>query len=347
MNLFARDMLLLSPTHTARPPAQHGLLPSVTLWPPIFAIGVPLVLGFVFLPWFIGRLARSGMGQRIRDEGPRDHLAKAGTPTAGGLFVIALVLGTVVLMDRSSLVLPAIGAMLLGGTLGLVDDVVTVRGRTRGLLARQKILIQLIFGLILGYWFLKLGQDRQLLPWGTWKMGGLLLPAAALALVASSNAFNLTDGSDGLAPGVMIVVALGIALIARHLNHHHDVAIVRLTLATAGALLAFLYYNLPPARVILGGVGAEGIGMLLAASAISTGLLWYLPLLALIPLIETASVIAQVYFFKRDGRRIFRMAPIHHHFQLGGWGEWRVALSAWGISAASGSLSLLLTRQAT
>jgi len=322
-------------------------LPYVKLWPPAFALGVPFLLGIVLMPWFIGWLAGRGMTQRIRSEGPRDHSTKAGTPTGGGLSVLALILVTAVLMDRHREVLPAIGAMLLGGTLGLVDDIVTARGRSRGLLARQKILIQLIVGLVLGYWFLKLGQDRQLLPWGTWKMGGLLLPVAALALVASANAFNLTDGSDGLAPGVMVLVALGTALIARHLNHHHDVAIVRLMLATAGGLAAFLFYNLPPARVFLGGVGSEGIGMLLAAACISTGLLWYLPLLALIPLLETLSVIVQVYFFKRTGRRVLRMSPLHHHFQLGGWGEWRVAVSAWGVSAASGSLSLLLTRQAT
>jgi phospho-N-acetylmuramoyl-pentapeptide-transferase len=236
--------------------------------------------------------------------------------------------------------------MLLGAALGLVDDVATVRTAARGLLARQKIVIQVVIGLALGYWFLRLHQDAQLTPFGMWRMGALIVPVAALALVASANAFNLTDGSDGLAPGVVLVVALFIALIARHLNHHHDTAQVRLMLATVGAAGAFLVYNLPPARVFMGGAGAEGLGMLLAATCISVGLIWLLPVLALIPVIETASVIIQVYFFKRDGRRVFKMTPIHHHFHLEGWGEWRVAITAWGLSAAAGVVAMLLTRKA-
>ena len=310
------------------------------------ALLLPFLLGLVVMPWAIGALDRARMGQRIRAEGPQSHLGKSGTPTAGGLAVIGLILLMTLLMDRRGVILPVLGAMLLGAALGLADDIATVKGSagTRGLLARQKIVIQAVIGLVLGYWFLKLHQDAQALPLlGTWHMGWLLVPVAALALVASSNAFNLTDGSDGLAPGVMLIVAVVLALTARHL--HHQVALVRLMLFAAGSLAAFLAYNLPPARVFLGGVGSEGIGMLLAAAAISAGLVWYLPLVALVPLLETASVMLQVYYFKRYHKRILRMSPLHHHFQLGGWGEWRVALSAWGVSAAAGTVSLLLTRK--
>ena len=220
----------------------------------------------------------------------------------------------------------------------------TTHSRSRGLLARQRIGLQLVIGVVLAYWLLRLGQDRQLVPWGTWRMGALFLPVAAVVIVASANAFNLTDGSDGLAPGVMVLVALGVALIARHLGDH-NIALVRLLLATAGALLAFIVYNLPPARVFLGGVGSEGLGAMLAAAAMAGGLMWFLPLLAVVPFIETSSVIAQVYSFKRYGRRIFRMSPIHHHFQLGGWSEWRIALTAWGMTLAGGALTFLLTRR--
>jgi phospho-N-acetylmuramoyl-pentapeptide-transferase len=125
----------------------------------------------------------------------------------------------------------------------------------------------------------------------------------------------------------------------------HQVALVRLLLAVVGAMVAFLVYNLPPARVFLGGVGSEGLGMLLAAAAIAGGLVWYLPLLALVPVLETLSVIIQVYSFRTRGKRVFRMAPLHHHFQLAGWSELKVALSAWSATSLAGALSLLLSRR--
>ncbi|HEV3232047.1 MAG TPA: phospho-N-acetylmuramoyl-pentapeptide-transferase [Candidatus Dormibacteraeota bacterium] len=336
---------------TPAPPPGGLHLPGLILWPPAVAFLVPLVAGFAAMPWAIGVLAKAGMGQRVREEGPQSHLAKSGTPTAGGLAVIAVILLAALLVDRHGAILPDLGALLLGAGLGLADDLATVKltGGERGLRARQKIGLQLLIGLVLGWWMLQLHQDSQLFPFtGHWRMGALFVPVVALALVASSNAFNLTDGSDGLAPGVMALVALFVALIARHLGGGHaDAPLVRLMLATMGGLLAFLAYNFPPARVFLGGVGSEGIGLLIAATAISAGLLWLLPLLALVPVAETLSVIAQVYSFKRYGRRVLRMSPLHHHFQLGGWSEWRVAVSAWGVTWASGMFCLLVTRTAT
>ncbi|MDQ6748385.1 MAG: phospho-N-acetylmuramoyl-pentapeptide-transferase, partial [Candidatus Dormibacteraeota bacterium] len=212
-------------------------------WPPLWAVLVPLLLGVALMPWAIGRLARAGMGQKIREEGPRSHMAKGGTPTAGGLAVITLILLTVLLMDRSTSVLPALLALFLGGGLGLVDDLLTVRARTsaRGLLARERIGLQVFAGLVVAIVLLRFHADTQVLPLlGTWRMGWLLVPIAALALAAAANAFNLTDGSDGLAPGVMLFVALVIAILARH--HPPHVGLVRLLLATAGALGAFLVY---------------------------------------------------------------------------------------------------------
>jgi phospho-N-acetylmuramoyl-pentapeptide-transferase len=328
-------------------PNLHLGLPVFHPWPPFWALALPLVLGFVAMPWLIGLLARFGMGQRIRAEGPQSHMAKGGTPTSGGLAVMILIFLTVLAVDRSVAILPCLGALVLGGTLGLVDDITTVRTASRGLLARQKIVIQLGIGLGLGLWFTELHQDAQLTPFGTWHMGGLLIPVAALALVAASNAFNLTDGSDGLAPGVIFLAALAVAFAARRLDHHQDVAQVRLMLATAGATGAFLVYNLPPARAFLGGVGSEGLGMLIAATCISTGLLWLLPLIAVVPVLETASVMIQVYVFKsQHGRRFFKMSPLHHHFELTGWSEWRIATSAWGITALAGLFTMFLTRRA-
>jgi phospho-N-acetylmuramoyl-pentapeptide-transferase len=324
-------------------------------WPPLVALLLPLLVGAVLMPWAIGLLSRHGMGQRIREEGPASHQAKGGTPTAGGLVVILLVLLTIAVIDRSRSLLPVLAALGLGAGLGLVDDLITVRSRawTRGLLARQKIVVQLAIGFAIGVWFFATGSDHQVVPLlGTWRMGILIVPVAGLALVAASNAFNLTDGSDGLAPGVILVVSLAMALMVRgagdQASLHHlslQVALVRLLLAVVGAMAAFLLYNLPPARVFLGGIGSEGLGMLLAAAAIAAGLVWYLPLLALVPVLETLSVVIQVYSFKTRGKRVFKMSPLHHHFQLSGWSEWTVALSAWAASGLAGTLSLFLSRR--
>lgn len=321
-----------------------GALPHP--WPPLWAFLIPMLVGLVLMPWAVGRLARAGMGQKIREEGPRAHLAKGGTPTSGGLAVIALVVVGIVLVDRSTKIVPVLVALALAGALGLLDDLVTVKSRswTRGLLARQRIVMQFAIALVVAIMMLRSHADTQVLPLaGTWKMGWLLLPFATIALVAAANAFNLTDGSDGLAPGVMLIVAMAIAVLAR--NHLHQVPLVRLMLITAGALAAFLVYNAPPARVFLGGVGSEGIGMMLAAAGVSAGFMWFLPLIAIVPLLETASVMAQVFYFKRTGRRLLRMAPLHHHLQLGGWSEWTVALVAWATTCLAGTVSVLLVRR--
>lgn len=312
-------------------------------WPPLVALLLPLLLGLVLGPFAIGLLARAGMGQRVRVGGPDEHHTKEGTPTAGGLLVIALVVLSIVFVDRRGQLAPTLVALALGAGLGLVDDIATVRGATRGLLARQRIVVQGLIGLAIGYWLLQLGLDAQVVPvLGTWHMGWLIVPFGGLALVAAANAFNLTDGSDGLAPGVIVVLTVVLALMVRN---QHDVAMTRLMLATAGATLAFLFYNLPPARVFLGGVGAEGLGMMVAAAAIASGLLWFLPLLALVPLVETLSVMIQVVSFKTRGKRVFKMSPLHHHFQVSGWGEWTVALAGWAASSAAGTIGLLLARR--
>jgi phospho-N-acetylmuramoyl-pentapeptide-transferase len=342
--------------HAAAPAVHHGTvhrgffdtvlgaLPHP--WPPVWAFLIPLFLGVVLMPWALGNLARAGMGQKIREEGPRAHLAKGGTPTSGGLAVIGLVLVGIVLVDRSPKIGPGLVALALAGGLGLLDDLVTVKSRSwsRGLLARQRIVIQVGVALVVAIVLLRSHADSQVMPLaGTWRMGWLLLPFATIALAAAANAFNLTDGSDGLAPGVMLLVALVIAVLAR--NHLQQVPLVRLMLITAGALAAFLVYNAPPARVFLGGVGSEGLGMMLAAVAISAGFMWFLPLIAIVPLLETVSVIAQVFYFKRTGQRLLRMSPLHHHFQLGGWSEWTVALVAWATTGLAGTVSLLLVRR--
>jgi phospho-N-acetylmuramoyl-pentapeptide-transferase len=166
-----------------------------------------------------------------------------------------------------------------------------------------------------------------------------MVPLGAVAFAAGTNAFNLTDGSDGLAGGTGLVAFLAIGLLA-YWSGRSQLAV--LPLALAGSLAGFLFYNIFPARVFMGDTGSLGLGNALVAAAIATGFLWYLPLLGLTFVVETLSVIIQVASFKLTGRRVFKMSPLHHHFHLAGWPETRVAIAFWALGIAGAVLSLAL-----
>lgn len=297
--------------------------------------------GAAVYPMVIGWLARARVGQQIREEGPQTHRSRAGTPTAGG--IVFLVLGTVfyLLVDRSRGGGLIILALLSGGALGLLDDLrkVTAR-RNLGLRAREKIVVQFLTGAVLAFLAWRWGFAVQAVPFaGPVNLAPWLIPLGALAFVAGTNAFNLTDGSDGLAAGTGAIAFATLALLA--LRGHHPAAVwVPVTLT--GLLAGFLLYNFSPARVFMGDTGSLGLGNALVAAAIVGGLLWYLPLLALVFVVETLSVIAQVISFQRTGRRIFRMSPLHNHFILGGWSDQRVALSFWAAGLVAAVLTLAL-----
>jgi phospho-N-acetylmuramoyl-pentapeptide-transferase len=304
---------------------------------------VGLVVAALVYPSAIRRLRRARMGQAIREEGPAAHLGKAGTPTAGGIVFIALAVGIYLVADRSLAGALVVVALLLGGALGLLDDLRAIAGRRNlGLRAREKIVVQLLTGGVIGglaWWW---GFDRQLLPFdGRVALGGWLIPIGVVAVAAGSNAFNLTDGSDGLAAGAGAVVFAALAVVA--LWRHQTVAAL-LPAALVGLLLGFLIYNLHPARIFMGDTGSLALGTAMVAAALTTGFLWYLPLLALIFVVETLSVIAQVASFKATGRRIIKMSPLHHHFQLSGWSEMRVATSFWAVGVLAAVVCLLIAR---
>lgn len=296
------------------------------------------VAGVVVYPPAIAGLRRLGVGQREREDGPSSHLAKAGTPTAGGA-VFCLVLALVWAAGlRGAAGGVVVGAGLLGSAVGLLDDLTKVRTGA-GIRVLPK------FGLLLGCAAVAAagldltGAGRQLVPdlgWVDLGLGGIAL--AAFALLATSNAVNLTDGIDGLTAGCAVpsFIVLGVAA-----DLEQRPLLAGTCWAVAAVLLAFLLFNRPRARVFMGDAGSLAVGLMLAVAAAETGLLILLPLLAAVFLVETLSVMLQVGYFKLShGRRLLRMSPLHHHLELGGMGEWGVDLWLWAASWAAAGLTL-------
>jgi phospho-N-acetylmuramoyl-pentapeptide-transferase len=310
---------------------------------PLLLFGASLIVSALIFPAAIGQLARARIGQQIREEGPAAHQSKAGTPTAGGVVFLLVAFVLYLAADRSVAGGFVLIALILGGALGFIDDISAIRGgRNLGLKARQKIVIQLATGALLGYLALRWGLASQLVPFdGRHPVGVWLILIGALAVAAGSNAFNLTDGSDGLAAGAGAVTFGALALIAV-LQHRPGVGLM--PAALAGSLVAFLFYNLFPARLFMGDTGSLALGTAMVGAAITTGFLWYLPLLALVFVVETVSVIAQVASFKMTGKRIIRMSPLHNHFIVSGWRETPIALYFWAGSLVAAVLALALAR---
>ena len=311
---------------------------------PLIVFVAALVVSALVFPAAIGQLARARMGQQIREEGPAAHHGKAGTPTAGGLVFVLVALILYLVADRSVAGGFVLTALVLGAALGFLDDVSAIRGgRNLGLKARQKIVIQLATGALLGYLALRWGLTSQLVPFdGRHPISGwIIIVVTALAVAAGSNAFNLTDGSDGLAAGAGGITFGALAIIAV-LQHRPSVGLMPAILA--GVLIGFLFYNLFPARVFMGDTGSLALGTAMVAAAIATGFLWYLPLLALVFVVETVSVIAQVASFKMTGKRIIKMSPLHNHFIVSGWREMPIAVWFWTGSLVAAVLAVALAR---
>lgn len=287
-------------------------------------------------PLVIPLLRRWRLGQVIRQDGPARHVAKAGTPTMGGLiFLPGWVLGTLAWgsFDPATLLVLSVG---LGfGLLGLGDDYLKVyRRRSVGLRARQKLLGQVVLSLgAAALAVLYLGRGAGLSIPGTggyWDLGYGFFPFAVLVVVGSSNAVNLTDGLDGLAAGIAAVSATAYAIIT-HLTGFPGLSVT--TAALAGACLGFLIYNRYPARVFMGDTGSLAIGAILGTVALltRTELVWLI--IGGVYAWETFTVMLQVLSFKLTGRRIWRMTPYHHHLELGGWSEVKVVAILWLVAA--------------
>ncbi|MCA1905504.1 MAG: phospho-N-acetylmuramoyl-pentapeptide-transferase [Desulfarculus sp.] len=321
-----------------------------TIWATLTALVIALVLG----PWLIRQLRQLQIGQHIRELGPKSHLAKAGTPTMGGLLILfSVTVSSLLWGDLTNFYLwLALLVTLAYGAIGFTDDYLkkVAKRNEGGLSARQKLLAQVVVGcagaLAL---YLHPGYNTQLavpfLKFVTPDLGWGYIPLAVFILVGASNAVNLTDGLDGLAAGPFLVAAsaylilaylAGNAKTAAYLQIFHVVGVGELAVfcgAMVGAVMGFLWYNSYPAQVFMGDTGSLALGGALGCVALATKHEILLVLVGGIFVVEAVSVIMQVGFFKMThGRRIFRMAPLHHHFELKGWAEPKVIVRFWIIA---------------
>ncbi|MEA5423260.1 MULTISPECIES: phospho-N-acetylmuramoyl-pentapeptide-transferase [unclassified Synechococcus] len=318
---------------------------------------VALAISALTTAWGVPRLRRLKLGQVIREEGPQGHLSKAGTPTMGGLLVVpvgVLVGGLVSPEDPRLLAIAAITLAYMA--IGAVDDWRSLTKLTNtGLSPRGKLMLQAGAALLFllwaaqGQWLGGADGGDIALPFG-WilPLGLLIWPLGLFVFLAESNATNLTDGLDGLAAGCGAVVFTGMGLQLMLRGHEGDPALAAFCVAMAGCWLGFLAHNRHPARLFMGDTGSLAMGAALTAVALLSNSLWPLLLMGGVFLAESLSVILQVWVFKAtkgadgQGRRLFRMAPLHHHFELGGISEQRVVFSFWGASLLLVLMGLVL-----
>ena len=277
-------------------------------------------------------LRHKQFGQFIREEGPQAHLSKAGTPTMGGIaFIIGITVAIVVSMFMKGSDTTGKIAILLSmfafGAIGFLDDYNKVaKKQNEGLTPKQKLALQVIFGIALAIFMMVKEGTTMLIPFfgKTVDFGILYIPFVVFIEVAMANAVNLTDGLDGLAASTSSIVACTFAIVGMTVHGGNEPMAVA-GQAVFGALIGFLLYNHYPAKIFMGDTGSMALGGVLSAMAIVGHMEWLLPIAGLIYVIEALSVIIQVTYFKKTGgKRVFRMAPIHHHFELGGWHETKV-----------------------
>lgn len=332
------------------------------------AVLTAMVISLVIGPWIIERLRKVSVTQQIRDDGPQSHMKKSGTPTMGGIIIIISVLFALLLWgDLKNMYIWIMIVSLVGyGAIGLADDYLKViRKNSKGLRAWYKFGAQIGLALFIGILLFNNPNDpyKSVLSVPFFKkwlfeLGWFYIPFSIIVIVGSSNAVNLTDGIDGLAIGLVGIAALanmvlvyisGNAKFAQYLQVLYLPGTGELTVfcgAILGAALGFLWFNSYPADVFMGDVGSLGLGGALGTLAVITKHEIVLAVVGGIFVVETLSVMFQVASFKLTGKRIFRMAPIHHHFELKGWHESKVIVRFWivGIMLALLSLATLKLR---
>lgn len=312
------------------------------------AIAVAFILsvisGFVIIP----ALRRMKFGQSIREEGPQAHQKKAGTPTMGGLiFISSIVLSTLLLsyifgvMTTQTIVLLLV---LIGfGAIGFLDDfIIVVLKRNLGLTSLQKLIGQIIIA-VAAFFLLKMGPfettvnipflDMQI------DLGIMYVAFLIFWLVGFSNAVNITDGLDGLVAGTSTISFAAFGVFAL-IYEQDDIALF--AFVVSGAMLGFLIFNMKPAKVFMGDTGSLALGGVLAMISVLIKQELLLLVIGIVYVVETLSVILQVISFKTTGKRIFKMSPIHHHFELSGWSEWKVVLVFWGIAFLAAFVPVLM-----
>lgn len=309
------------------------MMEQVIFFTIIMAFLVTVLLAPVFIPF----LRRLKFGQSIRDEGPQSHQKKTGTPTMGGIvFLVSIVITTFVMTGKYSEPGPETYLMILVtvgfGLLGFLDDFIkVVMKRNLGLTSKQKLLGQIVISVIFYLVFKQNDFPTTVsipLTDFSFELGWFYCIFIIFWLVGFSNAVNLTDGLDGLVSGTSAIAFGALAVLAWN-QSQYDVAIFGV--AVVGAVLGFLVFNAHPAKVFMGDTGSLALGGAIATIAILTKLEIILILIGGVFVIETLSVILQVASFKTTGKRIFKMSPLHHHYELVGWSEWRVVVTFWTV----------------
>ena len=310
----------------------------------LFAFAISLAVCLVIGPVLIPALQRLKFGQSVHDDGPERHLKKQGTPTMGGvMFFFSLILGTIFLAGDVHMTYFLLVCALGFGLIGFIDDYIKiVKKRSLGLTAKQKIIGQLALSVLIGFVAVRMLQvsTKVIIPVLGWSVdfGILYIPFLIFLLVGTTNAVNLTDGLDGLASGVTLIVALGYTLIG---VLQGQTAVVVFGAALVGSCMGFLVFNHHPAKIFMGDTGSLLLGGAVAGLAIMTKTELLLPLIGIVYVSEVVSDIIQVGVYKWKKIRVFKMAPLHHHFELCGWSETKVVRVFWAVSAVAVLLTLL------
>jgi phospho-N-acetylmuramoyl-pentapeptide-transferase len=313
----------------------------------------------ILMPPYLRLLHWLGLGKQIRMDGPGSHLVKEGTPTMGGVLIVAVILGLAFLFDAlDASTYSPLFVLAIVGALGAIDDYLNARTGI-GIRGRHKIIWQLVVAIVVAVYIQNhFGFNGVRVPFvGNFEITNtILLPLidrkielgailfiliAIFAIVGASNGVNLTDGLDGLAGGTLVFAFITFLIIAL-LNDPPQENLAVVNAIVIGAILGFLWFNVHPAQVFMGDSGALSLGGMLAVVALITGQVLILPLIGIIFVLEVASDIIQVASYKLRGKRVFRMAPLHHHFELGGWDEEKITMRFWIVGALAGMLGVTL-----
>ncbi|WP_110112923.1 phospho-N-acetylmuramoyl-pentapeptide-transferase [Bacillus sp. CGMCC 1.16541] len=314
----------------------------------LFTIALGFLISVILSPIFIPFLRRLKFGQSIRDEGPKSHQKKSGTPTMGGVMILLSIIVTTLIMTNQYLE-PTVETYLLllvtvgFGLLGFLDDFIkVVLKRNLGLTSKQKFLGQVIIAII----FYLISRQAELstvvsIPIVNFSidLGWFYIVFLVIWLVGFSNAVNLTDGLDGLVSGTSAIAFGAFAVLAWNASQF-EVAIF--SVAVVGSVLGFLVFNSHPAKVFMGDTGSLALGGAIATIAILMKLEFLLIIIGGVFVIETLSVIIQVASFKTTGKRVFKMSPLHHHYELSGWSEWRVVVTFWAVGLLFAMLGIYI-----
>lgn len=297
-----------------------------------YKVFIPVLIAFMLSvimgPLIIPVLRRLKMGQTEREDGVKSHLKKAGTPTMGGVIILlSVVVTSVFYIGDYPKIIPILFVMLGFGMIGFLDDYLkVVMRRSDGLYPKQKMALQIVVTAVFAFYMVKFTDVSlaMLIPFAGgkyWNIGWLAIPVMFFAVIGTVNGVNFTDGLDGLASSVTIMVAVFFTVVSIGLNS----GVEPITCAVVGGLMGFLLFNVFPAQVFMGDTGSLALGGFVAGTAYMMQMPLFIILVGFIYLLEVVSVMMQVTYFKlTHGKRIFKMAPIHHHFELCGWSETRV-----------------------